>query len=364
MLYFEFMKKPIFTAAAILLIFVSATAILFMAEAILRLVNPDFYKVYNIDEVTYYCCYDKDLGWAHIPGVRNKEYDITINSKGLRGREYPYKPAGKKRVLMLGDSVVFGFGVADDETFSARLERATENTEFINTGVCGWGTDQEWIFLKKEGLKYEPGLVILNFCGDNDFADNYFKFSIYDSYTPKPYFVIDDNGALKLEDKFLRLSAWQRLLYRIDTQSYLYNTVLFTFFKNNKKARLKEKYRQGWDPSDYSANDPQVTLKIIKSMRDELAKRNIKFMVLFFPYMTDDAFEEKEDVKALSLIDFCRKNNIDIFNMKDYYKDYGMSSNNIREYFIDGMHFSKKGQRLAADIIKDILMQGEYFAEN
>ena len=41
--------------------------------------------------------------------------EIKINSKGLRGPEYDYpKPAGVKRILLLGDSIAAGFEVLSD----------------------------------------------------------------------------------------------------------------------------------------------------------------------------------------------------------------------------------------------------------
>ncbi|MBU1849701.1 MAG: hypothetical protein KKH40_03155, partial [Nanoarchaeota archaeon] len=44
--------------------------------------------------------------------------------------------------------------------------------EVINLGVSGYGTDQELILLQKEGLKYNPDVVILGFYLENDKPDN------------------------------------------------------------------------------------------------------------------------------------------------------------------------------------------------
>lgn len=61
--------------------------------------------------------YDRILGWSLIPNAdkiyeREEEpYRIAINSKGLRDKEYSYeKPASAFRVVVLGDSFVFGSG--------------------------------------------------------------------------------------------------------------------------------------------------------------------------------------------------------------------------------------------------------------
>lgn len=123
--------------------------------------------------------FDELLGWKNIPNFKATTLGrpLTINSMGLRDREYSYeKPAGTRRILMLGDSMTWGLGVGDDEIFTEVLERkyATEGkpVEVINTAVSGWGTDQALLFLQTEGFKYQPDLVVLNFYLVNDPTDN------------------------------------------------------------------------------------------------------------------------------------------------------------------------------------------------
>ena len=68
------------------------------------------------------------LGWSNIPDARGVfsraefSYELNINSLGLRGAEItPDKPAGIRRVAVLGDSFVWGIGAADDELFTTLL---------------------------------------------------------------------------------------------------------------------------------------------------------------------------------------------------------------------------------------------------
>jgi hypothetical protein len=106
--------------------------------------------------------------------------DIAINSKGLRDREYAHlKPQGTRRILCLGDSFTFGYGVQADETFAKVLERAFAADsmddgawEVINAGVPGTGTAYQLAYLQLEGHNYDPDFVLLSFCGKNDFTDN------------------------------------------------------------------------------------------------------------------------------------------------------------------------------------------------
>lgn len=123
--------------------------------------------------------FDETLGWRNIPSWRGVTggKELVINSKGLRDREYDYeKPAGTRRILVLGDSYTWGYGVRNDEIYTEFLERRFEKEgrswEVINSGVSGYGTDQEFLWFKTEGVKYQPDLVILAFFVLNDPQNN------------------------------------------------------------------------------------------------------------------------------------------------------------------------------------------------
>src|SRR5437899_3035923 len=98
--------------------------------------------------------HDPRLGWHHTAGSEGV-FDrspvfrtrVRINDKGLRGRDYPYeRVAGRRRILVLGDSFVFGYGVEQEEIFTTVLEGLLPATEVINAGVSGYGTDQELLW--------------------------------------------------------------------------------------------------------------------------------------------------------------------------------------------------------------------------
>jgi hypothetical protein len=137
--------------------------------------------------------YDPLLGWRNIPGWNASTLgkSITINSKGLRDKEHDYeKKPGVRRILVLGDSFAWGYGVSNEEIFTEVLERklakCTSPVEVINSGVSGWGTDQEYLFLISEGYRYSPDLIVLALYLANDLENN----SNSKQYgLQKPYFV-------------------------------------------------------------------------------------------------------------------------------------------------------------------------------
>jgi hypothetical protein len=71
------------------------------------------------------------------------EYTTRTNSKGLRGEEIGPKKPGVYRILVIGDSYVFGWGVDLDQTWVKRLEdlfrAAGRPVEVINGGMFGNG---------------------------------------------------------------------------------------------------------------------------------------------------------------------------------------------------------------------------------
>ena len=95
--------------------------------------------------------------------------DVSINSHGLRDREFPIeKTPGVTRILALGDSITFGNELRVEETWSKRLEaKLTERgvqAEILNLGVGGYDTAQEIAFLEETGLAFRPDYVVLAFC--------------------------------------------------------------------------------------------------------------------------------------------------------------------------------------------------------
>ncbi len=86
---------------------------------------------------------------------------IQVNSLGLRDRDYAIpRPPGIERVLVLGDSMVFGVGVRPEETLPGQLGRFLAPAEVINAGIFGYNLDQEISMLEEVGPRYRPDVVI------------------------------------------------------------------------------------------------------------------------------------------------------------------------------------------------------------
>jgi lysophospholipase L1-like esterase len=92
--------------------------------------------------------------------------EIRTNTLGMRERELiPVKPAGRKRVVFLGDSYTLGWGVPYEATFSRQLEQLLNKgdvgTEVVNMGTGNYNSTMEVELFKLKGLDLNPDLVVL-----------------------------------------------------------------------------------------------------------------------------------------------------------------------------------------------------------
>ena len=139
---------------------------LLLLEIALRVFDP-FGVVYYRDAARYFDAMtpDPDYGYIHTPGYKERlqDVDIEINGEGLRGPQFDVtKPAGERRLMILGDSVVFGWGAGQDVIFPAVLQRMVGSSlRVISAGVGSWNTRSEYEFLRKRGVDYGLDAVVL-----------------------------------------------------------------------------------------------------------------------------------------------------------------------------------------------------------
>ena len=145
-----------------------------MSEAGLRLFLHQRLS-WEQDERNLMYHYDEQLGWFPIPNSSNRftgsrTVSIEHNRLGFRGPE-PVRN-GKPGILFLGDSFVWGFDAEASERFTEKLQTRHPEWNIYNLGVSGYGTDQEYLLLQKYFEQYQPQVVFLMFCTDNDDSDN------------------------------------------------------------------------------------------------------------------------------------------------------------------------------------------------
>lgn len=223
-------------------------------EVVLRLAGPA--PPLPEDTLRTFTRHDPQLGWSGRPGAkglyrtRRFETAVSLNSGGWRDDEFvpvdgtsvesltevagvadsartraaskdrgsivagartgdlARESHGAGRIVLLGDSFAWGFGVNRGEMFADRLERLLPGWEVRNYSVSGFGTDQELLVLRLHALADRPSLVIVEFAVENDLRNIQATTSYH---LPKPRFVLEA-GSLRLEGVPVpRVEEWERV---------------------------------------------------------------------------------------------------------------------------------------------------------
>ncbi len=121
---------------------------------------------------------DAALGWRPLPHLdlqrRNADgepWQVRTNASGYRSATEVFDPGAARRLLVLGDSFVFGEGIDIEDRFDSLLARRFPDWSFVNQGVMGYGTDQQLIGARQLMAELGPGDVVLLVTYVNDIAD-------------------------------------------------------------------------------------------------------------------------------------------------------------------------------------------------
>jgi lysophospholipase L1-like esterase len=151
-----------------------------LMEGFLRLFYPQIFPVHPPGMYIE----DPEIGYVLTPGysgeLERAEFrtPIHIGQSGLRGRDPAPRQQDTVRILVLGDSQAWGFGVTDSQTFSAVLEDSLSqrfperDIQVLNAGVPGYGTADELAFLEARGEELQPDIVVVQFLSVNALIEN------------------------------------------------------------------------------------------------------------------------------------------------------------------------------------------------
>ena len=165
--------------------FAVSLALLLAIEVLLRLAWPQVLRGHALSGGQF-SRRDTSLGMSYVPGAawrfQHPEYtvDYTINADGFRDANVrsPTKPAGTIRVLLLGDSFTFGYGVDYQNIWPVLAERELRRSgysmDLVKAGIEGMDTRSELVLLRRLLKRYQPDAVVVGFL-------------INDLYSNRPY---------------------------------------------------------------------------------------------------------------------------------------------------------------------------------
>jgi len=299
---------------------------------------------------------------------KSSEFQITLqtNSDALRDIEHSIsKPKDVYRILALGDSFTFGWGVEQNDTWWKFLENKLNNEdlkykyEAINLGVWMYTYDQQFLRLKEKGLKYQPDLVIqgiywphLRTISTHKWIKN--NENIIQITDPTIY--VNKDNLLKTKDKnsfiaFLkRYSKFFNLIIGkiqvLSLKDELITSDLVLLKENSKKE-----YLEVW----------QKTLESIRQTKKFLDKEGIDYLIFLIPRdvqvskkewtpLYEESMNEQlyqDTIPQKIFTDFAFVQNIPIINLLPAFRERYSSE----LYFLTDPHWQKEGHRLAAEEI-------------
>ncbi len=201
---------------------------------------------------------------------------VHINSHGTRGPDFSdEKPAGVIRILSLGDSRTFGWGLTDEETYSRRMQSLLQKyvgdgrkVEVINAGVNAWSYPQMLVYLREYGLRYHPDYVMLAE------ANLWTQFSEKSS----PEFV----------KQFLRRVWLKNFLRRFAVYHYFIEVKLKSFYEQHRTKFIPIDPQQDTLFKAEQQHDPEALFRDAIEGICALAQTNhMKPVLLFLPTLDD-----------------------------------------------------------------------------
>lgn len=352
------MKKYSWLGSAALAIF-STTIACLVGEIYVRYCNPQ-----NLTGSSFE--YDVHTGYrlqANIDveqvfdGRRTK---LRTNPMGMRQNESisSVKLPNEKRVLFLGDSFTEGVGVAFEETFVGRLQEHLDTAfskitvRVLNSGVGGYGTQNELRFLHHYGFALNPDVVIL-VMGPDDVDRN----------LRGDFFRLLSDGTLEEQNKiapplldtpakrFVRYVPFYNFL---STHSQLFGLVRFRLAVeavNFKRATITKTDKSLSDTKREIASSTDgstqygfaITKALIQQIKKECDEHSVRLFVTHvgIPVSVPITRQFVEDSH-----DWFKSSGIDFLDMS-----YGFPSD-LTQFIIKGdSHFNSSGHKLFSKLL-------------
>jgi hypothetical protein len=305
-------------------------------EIILRLNGYGNLEIYEPDPVLY---------WKLKPNqdcfTKVDHKPVHINAHATRGTDFQtVKPPNTFRILSLGDSRTFGWGVSDSETYSERLRLkleqsmgGTQRVEVINAGVNAWSYPQILVYLRETGLQYHPDAVIL---ADANFWTQF-------SEKNSPEFV-------------------KKFMNRVRLKNFVRHFAIYHYVIEVKLKNVYEKYRQKFIPVDPSKDplfkeqqqqDPVTIFKAAIQGICQLAQSNhIKPVMVFIPTLADFTSTNPPSILNVKM-EVSQALNVPLVVLRSSLQ----SESNALYLEGDPVHLNNRGNEIIANRLFEVLTQ-------
>lgn len=313
-------QQRTFRLALVLLIALSTFAFFALVELVTRMLWGDEIHVqYTTRALFHKNVYSANTnGWVPNAVGTCGGTSVRINALSLRGPEINLQ-AHAEKILLLGDSVLFGPAVEEHETIAEILRAATQST-IINTAVIGLNSSDYVEVLRYWLQKAKPDRVLVFFCLND----------------------VQNDTAL-VQD--FSLANWlSRTFAQMRSRSKFY-----MLLKNTISDRSEVYFAN--DRRFYQPEQPQFqqSIKDFAALQQLCATSNIAFEVVLLPYeyqvrnfsaqgiwLPQELLQEQLRAHAINCLAI------------DFSGFYGSRAKELYLY-ADGIHLSRRGHKLVAE---------------
>lgn len=336
-----------------------------VVELAIRIVMPqntDFYDYGSFAKPSSLPWQDAEF----IPGSANPRYtgvSVEINSRALRDREFGVpKPAGTYRVLTIGDSVTFGYGVELNEiyfkVFEEKLNAARDDVRFevINGGLVSAALEYHYHFLRLAD-DLEPDLVLIGLVL-NDIKP-YAEFALD---TEQPGFEPPAPSPIRRMNAFLQKNLHLYQLVYSSLKGILYGAGIL-----DANALMGYNFVALEEPSEELDFTWERTVWMLDNIVSLAEEKDYEIALVVFPLelqLNETALNRYRDALGLTLTDaalsgdpqarlrrFAGERNVPIVDLLPLYRSEPAEKLYLRNKSIsaDPVHPSVYGHRLAGE---------------
>jgi lysophospholipase L1-like esterase len=273
-----------------------------------------------------------------------------FNHEGYRDADHDPK-SPHRRIVWLGDSVSFGLGVAQEETFVGRLQRRLaarpEPWEIVNLAIFAYDTRHELLTLREDGLPHHPDRIVL-------------QFYMNDLTIAPPRRPGAPSPPAGWRDRLT--AAKNRFVYKSAVYLRVQQAALGLSYLLLHDARRR------YFPDSLNADEPRSDVSYLTKNPDDRTlptfqalaaiaqiarERQIPLLVLISPDETQ-LFTDRYDLITRRVAGFCRQAGIAVFDPLPALR----AGADRREIFYDGVHYSPHGHERLAGLLWEALDGG------
>jgi hypothetical protein len=278
--------------------------------------------------------YDPQLGWINMPNRHavnryGPNKSATHNALGLRAtREYAVAiPAGRYRIIFLGDSFSYGVNADDAGTYPARLESLDPAIEAVNMAVTGYGVDQMYLSYMRDGDRLNANLAVLAFIEDDL---RRMKLSAFLVQNPKPRLFLHGDHLVVAN---VPVATWGLAARRGWAAEFPNSLASVQILRS-----VYDLFVQNYDPIP-------VAERVFADLNSAAAKRHQRFAVVYLPARTD---LDRQSPAAATLQAAAARDHIPFFDLTPQFKD---ATTRGVPLFGKDVHYSDAGYQVIAQLL-------------